>query len=143
MRHKFLLDYAEGSFYTPLIVSRITSTIRNASPFFLRPIINGIADKIDASYTNPELANHLSFLEDYLKSSSSQGSFFCTDKLTSADIMIHFALEGALKRKALTDRDYPALYEYVRRLQGSESYKRAGRSVEKATGEKFVPFSDA
>lgn len=143
MRHKFLLDYAEGSFITPLIVSLITLGIRNAPvPFFLRPITNGIANKVDGSYTNPEMTNHLDFLEGYLKSSPSQGKFFCTDKLTSADIMIHFVLEGAVKKKAVSESAYPTLYKYVRSLQETDSYKRAGQSVEKASGEKFVPFSE-
>ena len=143
MRHKFLMDYAEGSFLTPLIVSLITSSIRSAPvPFFLRPITNGIANKVDGSYTNPELTNHLDFLEGYLKSSPSNGEYFCSDKLTGADIMMHFALEGAVKKTACSETSYPTLYKYVRRLQQLDSYKRAGQSVEKASGEKYVPFSE-
>jgi glutathione S-transferase len=143
MRHKFLMDYAEGSFLTPLIVSLITSGIRSAPvPFFLRPIVSGIANKVDGSYTNPELKNHLDFLETYLAMSPSKGEYFCSEKLTSADIMMHFALEGAVKKKACTEETYPTLYKYVRRLQQTESYKAAGLSVEKASGEKFVPFSE-
>lgn len=143
MRHKFLLDYTEGSLITPLIVSLITAGIRAAPvPFFLRPITNGIASKVDGSYTDPELTNHLEFLETYLKESSSQGKFFCTDRLTSADVMVHFVLEGAVKKKAVSETKNPELYKYVRRLQGMESYKRAGERVEKASGVKFVPFSE-
>ncbi|KAF3041175.1 hypothetical protein E8E12_009585 [Didymella heteroderae] len=143
MRHKFLMDYAEGSFLTPLIVSLITSGIRSAPvPFFLRPITNSIANNVDNKYTNPELTNHLEFLETYLKESPSKGEYFCSDKLTSADIMMHFALEGAVKKKALTEQAYPTLYKYVRRLQALDSYKRAGQAVEKASGEKYVPFSE-
>ncbi|KAF3050088.1 hypothetical protein E8E11_010440 [Didymella keratinophila] len=144
MRHKFLMDYAEGSFLTPLIVSLITSGIRSAPvPFFLRPITNSIANNVDNKYTNPELTNHLDFLEQYLKDSPSKGEYFCCDKLTSADIMMHFALEGAVKKKALNETDYPTLYRYVRRLQALDSYKRAGEAVEKASGEKYVPFSES
>lgn len=137
------MDYAEGSFLTPLIVSLITSGIRSAPvPFFLRPITSGIANKVDNSYTNPELTNHLDFLEVYLKESPSGGQFFCGEGLMGADIMMHFALEGAVKRKACTEEKYPVLFGYVRRLQGLESYKRAGERVEKESGEKFVPFSE-
>ncbi|OSS48946.1 hypothetical protein B5807_07013 [Epicoccum nigrum] len=143
MRHKFLLDYAEGSLITPLIVSLITAGIRAAPvPFFLRPITNGIAAKVDGSYTDPELTNHLDFLDTYLKESPSQGAFFCSDRLTSADIMVHFVLEGAVKKKAVSETKNPALYKYVRRLQEMESYRRAGERVEKASGVKFVPFSE-
>lgn len=144
MRHKFLMDYAEGSFFTPLLVSVITSGIRNAPvPFFLRPITNSIANNVDSKYTNPELTNYLDFLETYLNESPSKGEYFCCEKLTSADIMIHFPLEGAIKKKSLNETDYPTLYKYVRRLQASDSYKRAGEAVEKASGEKYVPISEA
>jgi glutathione S-transferase len=137
------MDYTEGSLLTPLIVSLITSSIRSAPvPFFLRPITSGIANKVDASFTNPELTTHLDFLENYLKTSPSQGAYFCSNSLTPADIMIHFALEAAVKKKSCTDTVCPTLYKFVRRLQDSDSYKRAGASVEKASGEKYIPFSE-
>jgi glutathione S-transferase len=137
------MDYTEGSLLTPLIVSLVTQGIRAAPvPFFLKPITGSIASKVDNSYTEPELKNHLEFLEDYLKQSPSKGEFFCSSSITSADIMLHFALEACIKKKAVTETLYPTLYTYTRKLQGTASYKRAGEKVEKVTGEKFVPFSE-
>jgi glutathione S-transferase len=138
------MDYTEGSLLTPLIVSLITQNIRKAPvPFFLKPITGGIASKVDGSYTEPEIKNHLAFLEDYLKKSPSQGEFFCSSSLTSADIMLHFALEACVKGKYVSETAYPTLYKFTRKLQGTASYKRAGEKVEKATGEKYVPFSES
>ena len=57
--------------------------------------------------------------------------------------MIHFGLEGACQRVPLSETSYPKLYEYMRRLQERDSYKRAAKRVEEASGETYVPFSDA
>jgi len=59
--------------------------IKNAPvPFFLKPITNGVAGKIDSGFVDPELKTHFDFLEDYLVNSPSKGEFFCSDKLTAA-----------------------------------------------------------
>ncbi|KAI4632663.1 hypothetical protein J4E80_000020 [Alternaria sp. BMP 0032] len=144
MRYKFLMDYTEGSLFTILILALVTGNIKNAPvPFFLKPITNGVAGKIDSGFVDPELKTHFDFLEDYLVNSPSKGEFFCSDKLTAADIMIHFGLEGATQRLPLSETSYPKLYEYMRRLQKSDGYVRAAKRVEEASGEKYVPFSDA
>jgi glutathione S-transferase len=137
------MDYTEGSLFTPLVVSLITQSLRKAPvPFFLKPVTNGVAGKIDGSYTDPELNNHFDFLEDYLKQSPSKGEFFCSSSLTAADIMLHFGLEAGIKRQFVTEAAYPTLYKFTRKQQGTDSYKRAADKIEKATGEKFVPFSE-
>jgi glutathione S-transferase len=92
---------------------------------------------------DPELKTHFDFLEDYLIKSPNNGEFFCGSSITGADIMIHFGLEGATQRVPLSESSYPKLYEYMRRLQGRDAYKRAAKRVTEASGEEFVPFSDA
>ncbi|KAF1844271.1 glutathione transferase [Cucurbitaria berberidis CBS 394.84] len=143
MRYKFLMDYTEGSLFTFLMAALITGNIEKAPvPFFIKPITRGIAGKINSSFVDVELKNHFDFLEDYLIKSPSNGEFFCGPNITGADIMMHFALEGATQRVPLSETSYPKLYEYMRRLQGRDAYKRAGDRVSEASGEKFVPFSD-
>jgi glutathione S-transferase len=117
--------------------------LKNApAPFFIKPIIRGIAGKIDSSFVDPELKLHFDFLEDYLIKSPSNGEFFCGTELSGADIMLHFALEGAAQRVPINETSYPKLYAYMKKLQQRPAYARAGQAVEKATGEKFVPFSE-
>ncbi|KAF1835812.1 glutathione transferase [Decorospora gaudefroyi] len=144
MRYKFLMDYTEGSLFTILMVALVVGTIRSAPvPFFLKPITNGVASKVDSSFINPELKTHCDFLEDYLAKSPGNGDFFCGPSLTGADIMIHFALECATQRVPLSESSYPKLYAYMRRLQGRDAYKRAAERVSKASGDDYVPFSEA
>lgn len=111
-------------------------------PFFIKPITRGIAGKVDGSFVNPELKSHFDFLEDYLIKSPSNGEFFCGPEISGADIMIHFAFEGATQRVPLSESSYPKLYAYMRRLQERDAYKRAGDRVSEASGSKYVPFSD-
>ncbi|OAL56371.1 glutathione transferase [Pyrenochaeta sp. DS3sAY3a] len=143
MRYRFLLDYTEGSLFTFLVAALVTSGIAKAPvPFFIKPITRGIAGKVDGSFVNPELKSHFDFLEDYLIKSPSNGEFFCGSEISGADIMIHFALEGATQRVPLSESSYPKLYAYMRRLQERDAYKRAADRVSEASGSKYVPFSD-
>jgi glutathione S-transferase len=108
--------------------------------FLLKPITNGVASKVETSFLNPELEKHCTFLEDYL--SKSTGEFFCGDKLTGADVMMHFGLEAATQRVPLNEDRYPKLYAYMRRQQQRDGYKRAAKRVSEATGDEYVPYSD-
>jgi glutathione S-transferase len=89
---------------------------------------------------DPELKLHCDYLEDYLSKSS--GEFFAGDKLSGADIMMHFALEGATRRVPLNETTYPKLYEYMRRMQKRDAYVRAAKRVSEASGEEYVAYSD-
>jgi glutathione S-transferase len=106
----------------------------------LKFITSGIADKVDSSFISPELKKHCDFLEDYFAKSG--GEFFCGDRLTGADIMMHFCLEGATQRAPLSDTSFPKLYKYMRGMQQRDAYKRAAKRVSDESGEEFVPFSD-
>jgi glutathione S-transferase len=115
--------------------------VKNAPvPFFIKPITRGIAGKVETSYIDPELQKHCTFLEDYLSKSS--GEFFAGNNLTGADIMIHFALEGATQRVPLSETSFPKLYAYVRRMQKRDGYLRAAKRVSEANGVEYVPYSD-
>jgi hypothetical protein len=156
---QFLMDYTEGSLLQILMIaliigSKSTSPPQEASqcspfppeikespvPFFIKPITRGIAGKVESSFIDPELQKHCAFLEDYLSKSS--GEFFAGDVITGADIMLHFALEGATRRVPLSETSFPKLYAYVRRLQKRDGYARAAKRVSEANGEEYVPYSD-
>jgi glutathione S-transferase len=93
--------------------------------------------------TNPELKVQYTFIEDFLAKAQDKGDFFLGSDLTAVDFMIFFALEGGIQHGSLSESTYPKLYNYVRRMQEREAYQRAGEKVTKASGEEFVPFSEA
>ncbi|KAH7401183.1 glutathione transferase [Pyrenochaeta sp. MPI-SDFR-AT-0127] len=143
MRYKFLMDYTEGSLFTYLILALVTGNIEKAPvPFFIKPITRSVAGKINASVVDPELKSHFDFLEDYLIKSPNNGEFFCGQTISGADIMLHFGIEAGTRKMQLSETNYPKLYEYMRKLQDRDSYKRAAERVSEASGEKYVPFSD-
>jgi glutathione S-transferase len=122
-------------------ISYLSTEIKESPvPFFIKPITRGIAGKVESTFVDPELQKHCTFLEDYLSKSS--GEFFAGDVITGADIMIHFALEGATRRVPLSETSFPKLYAYVRRLQKRDGYERAAKRVSEANGEEYVPYSD-
>ncbi|KAF2469859.1 glutathione transferase [Lindgomyces ingoldianus] len=142
LRYRYLMHYVEGSLMTILLLALVTQNIRNAPvPFFLKPITRGIANKIDGSFVNPELKNHMTFLEEYLATCPNNGEFWCGSTLTGADFMMTFALEGANVRAEMETK-YPKLYNYFRMIQARDAYKRAGEKVSEASGDKYIPFSD-
>jgi glutathione S-transferase len=82
-------------------------------------------------------------MEDFLVKSQAKGEFFLGSDLTAADFMMFFALEAGIQHGSLNEESYPTLYNYVRRMQERAAYQQAGEKVTKASGEKFVPFSES
>ncbi|KAF2745759.1 glutathione transferase [Sporormia fimetaria CBS 119925] len=139
LKYSYLMHYAEGSLMLPLVISFILSKIENAPlPFFIKPLLRMITNKINTTYIDRELRTHMQFLESYLS-----GDFLCGEKLTAADVQMLFPLEGAYKRVPLTEETYPKLHKYVRNMQMREAYKQAAEKVSRASGETYVAFSDS
>ncbi|KAF2683775.1 glutathione transferase [Lentithecium fluviatile CBS 122367] len=144
INYRYFMHYAEGSMFPVLFTGLLTGSIRSAPvPFFIKPITNKIAGNIEGAYTNPELKVQYTFMEDFLTKSQEKGEFFLGSDLSAVDFMMFFVLEGGVQHGSLTEESYPKLYNYVRRMQDRKAYQRAGDRVTKASGEKFVPFSEA
>lgn len=119
-RYRFFLHYAEGSLMPPLLVSLLTSRIRSAPvPFFIKPIARGIAAKVDGAYTDPEVANHLSFVNSEL----AEREFVAGDRLTAADVQMSYPLKAAESRAGFSE--YPSIERYLERLRSRPAYERA------------------
>jgi len=124
IRYRYFMHYGEGTLMTYLIVALLVSNIRNGPvPFFLKPITNGIANKIDSMFLQPNFKTNYEFLESQLATSS--GDFLCGDELTGADIMMSFPLSTAKGRSDLTQEKYPKIWAYVDRLESRNAFKRA------------------
>ncbi|MEM9074825.1 MAG: glutathione S-transferase [Myxococcota bacterium] len=118
-RYRFFLHYAEGSVMPPLLVRLIIGQLRGPKiPFLVRPITKGVADKVDAAYTDPEVRNHLDFLESELEGRE----YLCGD-FSAADIQISYPIEAADHRGGLGSRSN--LRAYLERLRGRPAYQRA------------------
>ncbi|MFT5354724.1 MAG: glutathione S-transferase [Polyangiales bacterium] len=117
-RYRFFLHYAEGSLMTPLLVKLIMGQLRDAPvPFFLKPIMKGVASKVDSTFTDPELKKNMTFLNEELK-----GREWFAGELSGADIMLSFPLEAAGGRVDLSR--YPNIQAFVKRVQARPAYAR-------------------
>lgn len=113
----------------------ILQDIRKAPvPFFIRPITNGIASKIESNFLTPNFKTHFTFLEGQLASSPNGGQYLCGEKLTGADILMSFPLEASKGRVGLTPEQYPKLCAYVDRIHEREAYKKAVNKIVEIEG---------
>ncbi|KAK1751488.1 glutathione S-transferase [Echria macrotheca] len=141
MRYQHLLHYAEGSLMPPLLVALILSIMKGPKiPFFIRPVVGAVADKLYAVFVRPNMEKHLAFLEQLLDTAPSGGPYLCGDKLTAADILMSYPLLTVrprlqpLESKGKLLEGYPKLWAYVDRLEKEEGYKRAMKRMEKVEG---------
>ncbi|KEF56905.1 glutathione S-transferase [Exophiala aquamarina CBS 119918] len=136
LRFRMLMHYAEGSLMPFMLISIIVQRIRSSPvPFFIKPITNGVAGKIDSSFLRPNFKTHYDFLEGQLKTSPDDGGFLCGKAITAADIMLSFPLQAGQSRTGFTKEDYPKVWEYLNRLQEREAYKRAVQKIIDVEGE--------
>jgi glutathione S-transferase len=98
------LHFAEGSAMLPLMLALYTSRLGEAAA--------PLAPRIQS-----EIANHLGYMDQHLKSRQ----FLVGDELTGADINNVFVLEAASPARL---QPYPNLIDYLARMQARPAYKR-------------------
>ncbi|KAL8768765.1 MAG: hypothetical protein Q9209_005053 [Squamulea sp. 1 TL-2023] len=134
LRYRYLMHYAEGTLMPYLVTALLLRTIREKSPFFIKPIANAITGNVESLYLKPNLEKNLNFLEDQIKSAPDGGGYLCGSKLTGADILLSFPLSAAKGRAGLTEEKYPALCAYVDRLEAMEGNKKAIQKIIEVEG---------
>lgn len=119
-RHRFWMHYAEGSLMPPLLLKLVFSKVASApAPFFVKPILKGIAKKVSSQFVDPQLQLHLGFVESEL----ARSTWFAGDELTAADMQMSFPMEAAAKRAG--GDAYPRIADFVRRIHARPAYQRA------------------
>lgn len=120
-RFTYWLHYAEGSAMPPLLLKLVASRIATAPmPFFAKPIARKIADKLQSSFVDPQLALHLSYVDNALAATG----WFVGDAFSAADIQMSFPLEAAMARSGMNDR-LPHIAGFVERIRQRPAYRRA------------------
>ena len=122
VRYTRWLHYAEGSAMPPLLVALIVSRIEGAPvPFFVRPVVRGIAKKLRAGFVAPQLETHLGYMESEIGKSE----WFAGSEFTAADIQMSFPVEAASSRAGLTAATRPKLHGWLKRIHARPAYQRA------------------
>jgi len=121
MRYRYWLHFAEGTAMSPLLLKLVFDRIETSKmPFFAKPIAKAIAAKAKSAFINPNIANHLSYMEAELGKSE----WFAGDAFTGADIQMSFVVEASQARGGL-DAKRPKLMAYLERIHARPAYKRA------------------
>ncbi len=121
LRYTYWLHYAEGSAMSPLLLKLVFDKIETAPmPFFIRPIAKAISGKAKRSFIEPQIRQHL----DYLEAELSQAEWFAGGAFSGADIQLSFVLEAAAARGGL-DATRPHLMSFLQRIHARPAYRRA------------------
>jgi glutathione S-transferase len=121
LRYTYWLHYAEGSAMPPLLLSLIFKKMPEAPmPFVIRPVVRGIAEKVQQAYVRPQVALHL----DYMEKELARADWFSGAAFTAADIQMSFPLEAAAGAGLLGD-SHPRLRAFVERCSARPAYQRA------------------
>lgn len=121
LRYTYWLHYAEGSAMTPLLLKLVFNRVETAPmPFFARPFARGIAGKVKSSFIEPQITQHL----DYMNHELAATGWFAGEEFTAADVQMSFPLEAAAARAGL-DARWPHLTDFLHRIHARPAYRRA------------------
>ncbi|MFB2839826.1 glutathione S-transferase [Floridanema evergladense] len=120
-RYTYWLHYAEGSAMPPLLLKLVFDRIeQQPMPFFVKPIAHIITTRTKETFINPQIAQHLNYLESEL----GKTPWFAGNEFTAADIQMSFPIEAAVARGGL-NASRPRLMEFCDRIHSRPAYKRA------------------
>ena len=121
LRYTYWLHYAEGSAMSPLLLKLVFDKLETAPmPFFVRPIAKAISGKAKSSFIEPQIRQHL----DYLEGELARRDWFAGNEFSGADIQLSFPLEAAAARGGL-DTSRPRLMDFLQRIHARSAYQRA------------------
>ncbi len=121
LRYTYWLHYAEGSAMSPLLLKLVFKRIETSPmPFFAKPIAKGIAQRVQTTFIDPQIALHLNYMEGELTKST----WFAGEEFSAADIQMSFPLEAAAARGGLDSRK-PKLTAFLQRIHSRPAYQRA------------------
>ncbi|HEU4845249.1 MAG TPA: glutathione S-transferase [Burkholderiaceae bacterium] len=120
-RWTYFMHYAEGSAMTPLLMKLVFDRVESGpAPFFVKPVARAIAHKVKSMYIQPQIEQHL----DYLEAELSQHLWFAGAEFSAADIQMSFPLEAAAARAGL-DGKRPHLCAFLDRIHARPAFQRA------------------
>ena len=121
LRYTYWLHYAEGSAMPPLLLKLVFERMKTGPvPFFVRPIVRGVADKVLTIFVNPQLKLHLEYMEAQL----GERAWFAGEELSAADIQMSFPLEAAEARSS-HDTKTPNITAFLEKIHARPAYQRA------------------
>ena len=120
-RFTYWLHFAEGSAMPFLLMKLVFDKVAKAPvPFFLKPVVKGIAAKVGGSFIDPNLQRQLAYMEAEI----AREPWFAGAEFSAADIQMSYPVEAAAARAGLGGA-YPALEAWLQRIHARPAYQRA------------------
>ena len=122
LRYTYWLHFAEGSAMPPLLMKLVFSFLPKspALPALLRPLVRKISQGAQKGFIDPQIVQHL----DYLEGELSRSEWFAGNDFTAADVQMSFPIEAAAARGGL-DATWPKVSAFLQRIQARPAYQRA------------------
>jgi glutathione S-transferase len=120
LRWLYWLHYAEGSAMTPLILKLVFSRLGPQSPALIRPLVGGIASKVQSAFVDPQLKLHI----DYWEAELAASGWFAGDRFSAADVVMSFPVEAAADRVGYGP-DRPRLKAFLTAIHARPANVRA------------------
>jgi glutathione S-transferase len=121
LRYRYWMHYAEGSAMPPLLMKLVFDRVeKSPAPFFVKPLVRQIAQRVKRTFIEPQIALHL----DYLEGELAKSAWFAGEEFSAADVQMSFPLEAAAARGGL-DARRPRLMSFLQRIHARAAYKRA------------------
>jgi glutathione S-transferase len=104
-----------------LLLKLVFDKVRTAPvPFFIRPVVKGVADQVMRSFVGPNLQRQF----DYMEAEMARQPWFAGPEFSAADVQMSYPVEAAAARAGL-DARYPALTDWLARIHARAAYRRA------------------
>jgi glutathione S-transferase len=121
LRYTYWLHYAEGSAMPPLLLKLVFDRLEQSPmPFFMRPVAQVLVNRTKRAFIEPQLVQHL----DYLEAELGKSLWFAGNEFTAADIQMSFPLEAAAARAGLNE-SRPNLMRFLNQIHTRPAYQRA------------------
>jgi glutathione S-transferase len=121
LRYRYWMHYAEGSMMLPLVLMLIFKQMpRQSMPMLVRPVVRSLATTVIDTFVQPQIDQHLSFIEGELEKTR----WFAGDEFTAADIQMSFPIEASAARGGLSS-GRPKTWGYLQAIRERPAYKRA------------------
>jgi glutathione S-transferase len=119
LRCRYFMHYAEGSLMPLLLLKLIFGRVKTAKvPFFVKPIAKKIANQVEGTFVDPNLARHVKFLDGEL----AKTTWFAGNDLTMADIQMIYPMEALATRWPNPPK---RITEWVERAHARPAFQRA------------------
>lgn len=120
-RQLYWLHFAEGSAMPPLLMKLVFDRVRGTkAPFFVKPILRGVADKVSRLLIEPQITSQLAYIDSEL----ARAPWFAGERFSAADIMMSFPLEAAASRVGL-GKQHRHITAFLDRIHARPTYQRA------------------